>query len=254
MKDKNTKRNLLRVGGVFALMALWVLLPFVLNEKIVSADELGDTRIQASLSGAPINGVTPAGFTEYRIDDQNRRKLDVQATSVNLTAGTVLQVFVNNALVGQMGVDGFGNAFMSLDSNNGQNVPFINNGNPIDVRNGGNVILAGTFGTVTPTPSPSGSPNGSPTASGSQARSPTGSPTGSPTASPSASPTGSPNGSPTATPSASPTASPSGSPTGRRQRVRVLHRLLRQTAVRVLLRARHLSRRPRRIRMKDSPV
>ena len=92
MKKTNTKRNLLRIGGVFALMALWVLLPFMLNGKIVSADELSDTRIQASLSGAPINGTTPAGFSEYRIDDNNRRRLDVQATSVNLAAGTVLQI------------------------------------------------------------------------------------------------------------------------------------------------------------------
>ena len=178
---------MLRIGSVFALMALWVLLPFVLNGKIVSADELRDTRIQASLSGAPINGVTPAGFSEYRIDDENRRKLDVQATSVNLAAGTVLDVFVNNASVGQMGVDGFGNAFISLDTNNGQNVPFINNGNPIQVRQNGNAILTGSFGTVTPTPSPSGSPSGSPTGS------PSASPSGSPTASPSASPSASPN-------------------------------------------------------------
>ena len=143
MKKTNTKRNLLRVGGVFALMALWVLLPFVLNGKIVSADELSDTRIQASLSGAAINGVTPAGFSEYKIDnsDSSRRRLDVQATSVNLAAGTVLQIFVNNSLVNQMSVDGFGNASISLDTTNGQSVPVINNGNPIQIRNNGNAHL-----------------------------------------------------------------------------------------------------------------
>ena len=219
MKDKNIKRNLLRIGSIFALMALWVLLPFVLNGKIVSAsdDFFSDTRHQASLSGAPINGVTPAGFSEYRIDnsDSSQRRLDVQATSVNLAAGTVLQVSVNNAPVNQMTVDGFGNAFLNLDTNNGQNVPFINVGNPIQVTQNGNVILSGTFGVVSPTPSPSGSPNGSPSGSpsGSPTASPTGSPSATPTGSPSASPTASPNGSPTASPTASPSASPSASPT-----------------------------------------
>lgn len=209
MKDTNTKRNLLRVASVLTLMGVWVLLPFILNGKIVSAAGFfSDTRIQASLTGAPINGVTPSGFSEYRVDnnDSSRRRLDVQATSVNLAAGTILEIFVNNALVGQMGVDGFGNAFFSIDTNNGQNVPVINNGNPIDVRNNGNIILSGTFGVVTPTPSPSGSPSGSPTAS------PSGSPTASPSASPSGSPTASPSASPTVSPSASPTASPTGSP------------------------------------------
>ena len=63
---------------------------------------LSDTRIQASLTGAPINGVTPSGFSEHRLDDNGRRRLNVQATSVNLAAGTMLDIFVNNALVGQM--------------------------------------------------------------------------------------------------------------------------------------------------------
>ena len=187
------------------LVALWVVIPFALNDAKVSAEEMmSDTRIQASLTGAPIGGVAPAGFSEHRLDDSGRRRLTVQASSVSLPAGTSLEVFINDALVGQMNVDGLSSAFLSLDSANGQNVPAVNFGNSIEVRQNGAAILSGSFGTVTPTPSPSGSPSGSPSPS----VSPSGSPSGSP--SPSVSPTGSPNGSPSPTVSPSPSGSPSG--------------------------------------------
>jgi hypothetical protein len=188
------------------------MIPFILNDKAVSADELSDTRIQASLSGAPVNGVTPAGFSEWRLDDSGRRRLDVQASSVNLPAGTVLTIFVNNAVVGQMSVNSFSGAFFSIDTNNGQTVPTVNFGNAIQINNGAQTILAGTFGTVTPTPSPSGSPNGTPNASPSPTASPNGTPNGTPTPSPTASPNGTPNPSPSATPNGSPNPSPTASP------------------------------------------
>src|SRR5215203_3782721 len=115
MKQTAKNKNMFRIVAVLLLAAFWVMIPFILNDKTVSADELSDTRIQASLSGAPVNGVTPAGFSEWRLDDSGRRRLDVQASSVNLAAGTVLSIVVNNAPVGQMGVDGFGNAFFRID-------------------------------------------------------------------------------------------------------------------------------------------
>ncbi len=223
MKQTAKNRNLFKVGAVLLLAALWVVIPFALSDSKVEAEEmLSDTRIQASLTGAPINGVAPAGFSEHRLDDSGRRRLSVQANSVNLAQGTVLEVVINNAPVGQMTVDGFSNAFLNIDTNNGQNVPVVNFGNPIEVRQNGAAILAGTFGTVTATPSPSGSPNGSPSPSVSPSGSPNGSPSpsvspsASPSVSPSVSPTGSPNGSPspTVSPTVSPTASPTGSPNG----------------------------------------
>ena len=212
MKQQIKNRNLFKVGAILLLTVMWVITPFILNGISVEADELSETRIQASLAGAPINGVTPAGFSEYRVDDQGRRRLSVQGNSINLAAGTSLGIYINNALVGQMGVDGFNNAFFSIDTNNGQTVPVINAGNPIEVRQGSTAILSGIFGTVNPTPSPSGSPSGSPTASPSV--SPSGSPNPSPSVSPSASPTGSPNPSPTVSPSPSGSPNPSPSPGG----------------------------------------
>ncbi|HEY0426231.1 MAG TPA: FG-GAP-like repeat-containing protein [Pyrinomonadaceae bacterium] len=217
MKQTAKNRNLFKVGAVLLLAALWVVIPFALNGSKASAEEMiSDTRTQASLTGAPINDVTPAGFSEHRLDDSGRRRLTVQASSVNLAAGTALEVYINNALVGQMSVDGFSNASLSLDTNNGQTVPVVNFGNPIEVRQNGAAILAGTFGTVTATPSPSVSPSGSPNGSPSPSVSPSGSPNGSPSpsVSPTASPTGSPSGSPSPTVSPSVSPSPAGSPNG----------------------------------------
>lgn len=215
MKQTAKKNNFYRIGAVLLLAAFWVMIPFILNDKTVSADELSDTRIQASLSGGAINGVTPAGFSEWRLDDSGRRRLDVQASSVNLPAGTVLTIVINNGVVGQMSVNSFSGASFSIDSNNGQTVPTVNFGNAIQVNNGAETILAGTFGTVTPTPSPSGSPTGSPnpSPSGSPTGTPNGTPNPSPSASPSASPTATPTGSPNPSPSATPTGSPNPSPT-----------------------------------------
>ena len=88
MKTKSHKKGLMRIGAVLCLMGLWVLIPFALNK--VEADESRDTRIEGSLTGPAIDGVTPAGYTEFRRDDDGRKRLKVQATSVNLPAGTVL--------------------------------------------------------------------------------------------------------------------------------------------------------------------
>ena len=200
MKQKKANHSFARLGALLVLVALWVMIPFAIGDRTASAEELlTDTfRIGATLTGAPIGGVTPAGFADYRVDDQGRRRLEVQGQSINLAAGTVLTISVNNAAVGQASVSQFQTLFFEIETNNGGTVPVIEAGMPVQVTNGGNVVLAGTFGSVTPTPSPSGSPTGTPSPS----------PTGSPTGTPSPSPTGSP----TSTPSPSPTVSPS--PTG----------------------------------------
>lgn len=211
MKMKNPNRNLIRFGALLALVAMWMIIPFAIGDRSASAEEmLSDIRIGATLTGAPIGGVSPAGFAEWRLEDDGRKRLDVQASSLNLPAGTVLVISVNNAVVGQMGVSTFGTGFFRIDTNDGQNVPVISAGMPVLVTNGGNTVLAGTFGSVTPTPSPSGSPFPSPSPSGSPTGTPSPSPTGSPNPSPS--PTGSPNPSPSPTASPNPSPSPSGTP------------------------------------------
>ncbi len=207
MKQKYANRNLTRFGALLVLVAIWVIIPFAIGDRTASAEEMiSDIRIGASLTGAPIGGISPAGFSEYRVEDNGRRQLDVNASSINLPAGTVLVISVNNAVVGQMGVSSFGTGSFRVRTDDGQNVPVVSAGMPIVVTNGGATVLSGTFGSVTPTPSPSGSPFPSPSPSGSPSGTPSPSPSGSPNPSPS------PSGSPTGTPSPSPTGSPNPSP------------------------------------------
>ena len=202
MKKTAKKRNLLKIGAVLMLAFAWAVIPFAMNDSIVEANVASDIRISASLSGAAINGVTPSGFAEHRLESGGRRRLKVEVFTVNLPAGTVLDAQVNNATVMQLVVGGFGYASNEIDTNNGQSVPNVSNGTPITVRQGATDIVTGTFGIVNPSPSPSASPNGSPNPS----------PSASPTGSPNPSPTGSPNGSPSPSPTGSPNPSPIGSP------------------------------------------
>ncbi len=211
MKKTKSNRSLARFGALLVLVALWVFIPFAIGDRTASAEELlSDTRIGASLTGAPIGGVSPAGFAEYRVDDQNRRQLDVDGFSINLSAGTLLTVSINNAVIGETSVSSCGTFSFRRRTDDGQQVPVVTAGMPVQISNGGNVILAGTFGSTSPSPSPSGSPTGSPSPSPSPCASPSPSPTGSPNPSPS--PTGSPNPSPSPTGSPNPSPSPTGSP------------------------------------------
>jgi hypothetical protein len=219
MKQSKANRSLIRFGALLALVAMWVVIPFAIGDRSASAEELlGEIRIGATLTGAPIGGVSPAGYSEWRQEDDGRRRLDVEGNSINLPAGTVLTISVNNAVLGQTSVSQFGTIFFRRDTNDGQQVPVVSVGMPVQVSDAAGTVLAGTFGSVTPTPSPSGSPFPSPSPTGSPTGTPSPSPTGTPTGSPSPSPTATPNGtpspspSPTGSPSPSPSPSPSGTP------------------------------------------
>ena len=187
MNKTAKNRRLLKIGTVLMLAFAWAIVPFVMNDSIVEADNDSDIRTGATLTGTAIGGVTPSGFAEHRLDDSSRRRLTVQAFLVNLASGTLLDIYVNNQIIGQITVNN-GSGFFDIDTNNGQSVPSVSIGNPIMLRQGATTILSGTFGIVSPSPSPSVSPSGSPSPS----VSPTVSPSPSPTVSPSPSP--SPNG------------------------------------------------------------
>lgn len=201
MKQTVKNRNLFRIGAVLLLAALWVVTPFLMGDGVVQADGRG-IRHQASLSGAPINGITPTGYAEYREQTKGslgvRRRLSVQAYSVSLPENTLLDIFISNTFIGQMRIDNSFNGYFNLDGGRGQSVPIITSGEPLEIRQGSTVIVAGIFGTVTATPSPSGTPTGSPSPS----------PSGSPEPTPSVSPTVLPSPTASPTPNASPSPSP----------------------------------------------
>lgn len=127
--------------------------------------------IFASLSGPTINGVLPRGFAQYELHS-SRTEIEARLYQINLPAGTNLGVFINNTQVGNINLESGGEGRLRLRSDRGDNVPVITGGETIQVRNGGTVILSGTFlGTSgSPTPSPTGSPSPSPSPSPSQGR------------------------------------------------------------------------------------
>lgn len=214
MKQKKTNRNFVRFGALLALVAMWVVIPFALGDRTASAEEMlrDEVRLGATLTGDAIGGTTPRGSADYRVTDQTLQRLDVEGSSINLPSGTLLTVSINNAVLGQTSVTTCGTFLFRRRTDDGQQVPVITSGMQVQVLNGSTVVLAGTFGS--PSPSPTGSPSGSPSPSpsASPCASPSPSPTGSPTGSPSPSPTGSPTGSPSPSPTGSPTGSPSPSP------------------------------------------
>ena len=152
---------------------------------------------------SPTGSINPHGNATYEVYQSGNRELEIEAEDVNLADGTVLRFFVDNNLVGQVSLISQ-RAKLRLKTEDGQNVPSVNDGSTVEVKNGNTTLVAGVFGggNSTPTPSPSVSPTGSPSPS----------PSISPSPSPSVSPTGSPSPSPSVSPSPSPSVSPSPSP------------------------------------------
>lgn len=130
MNKTAKNRKFLKIGAVLLLAFAWAIVPFATNDSIVKADIASDIRIGATLTGAAIGGVTPSGFAEHRLEDSGRRRLTVQAFSVNLASGTLLDIYVNNQIAGQTAVSN-GSSFFDIDTNNGQTVPNVSSGNPI---------------------------------------------------------------------------------------------------------------------------
>ena len=143
MKQKNGNHNVARFGAVPVLVALWVILPFAIGNRTASAEEMVTDvlRIGAGLTGASIGGVTPSGFAEYRVDDQNRRRLDMDGFSINLPSGTILTVSINNAVIGQTSVSPCSTFSFRRETDDGQQVPVITAGMPVQVLNGSTIVL-----------------------------------------------------------------------------------------------------------------
>jgi hypothetical protein len=123
----------------------------------------------ANLTGAPVNGVVPAGFAQYELHS-SRIELDVRVKQINLPRGTVLNVVIDNVTVGQIVLNNNGGVGrLRLRSDKGEAVPNVVNGSTIRIVSGNTTILSGTFSNVVPTATPSPTPSGSPSPSPSPA-------------------------------------------------------------------------------------
>ena len=124
----------------------------VLSAANAAADQSGsqDTRIVAALSGAAIGGVTPKGEAEFRQRADGRRSLEVEVEHVNLPAGTVLNVIVDGAQVGQLTLAPTLENEFEIESEHGAAVPSVAVGSTVVVTNAqGQTVLSGVFNSGT---------------------------------------------------------------------------------------------------------
>ncbi len=120
---------------------------------VVRADHGGnnnnETRLRTKLAGGAIQGKTPEGNAEFRMDAKGRTSFSVEVENVNLPAGTVLDVQLTHGVtltvVGQITLNAFGEGELELRSQDGDTVPAVVKGDMVAVLNAGSPILSGTF-------------------------------------------------------------------------------------------------------------
>ena len=119
--------------------------------SIAKADHGGNnnnqTRLRTKLAGGAIQGKTPEGNAEFRMDAKNRTEFNVEVENVNLPAGTVLDVTVGASptVVGHITLNAFGEGELELRSQDGDVVPSVAAHDTVTVLNAGMAILSGTF-------------------------------------------------------------------------------------------------------------
>jgi hypothetical protein len=66
--------------------------------QVVMADGgSSGTRLRTKLAGAAIDGKTPYGSAEFRLDSPSRTRLEVEVENVNLPAATLLDVVITHS-------------------------------------------------------------------------------------------------------------------------------------------------------------
>ena len=110
-----------------------------------SSDEI---RIESRLAGAAIGGLVPKGHAKFRSRTDGRRKLNVEVEKVNLPAGTLLKVLIDNVQVGQLVLGATLETELELDTQNGNPVPNITPTSSAVVTDAqGKTLLSGIFNT-----------------------------------------------------------------------------------------------------------
>jgi hypothetical protein len=106
-----------------------------------SADNLSSqcTQMSANLTGTATAGTTPRGTAKYKETGKDRLQVDVR--SVNLPAGTNLDVMINDTNVGSIALPRNGNGQLKVDAP----TVTVADGATIVVRNGTADVMAGTF-------------------------------------------------------------------------------------------------------------
>lgn len=109
----------------------------------------GEIRLESRLAGAAIGGLLPKGHAKFRSRTNGRRDLSVEVEKVNLPAGTVLNVLVDNANVGQITLSSMLENELELESEHGAIVPNVTTTSTVVVTDAqGKTILSGVFNTA----------------------------------------------------------------------------------------------------------
>jgi len=134
-----------------ALCASFSMLVLCFAAPAVLAKDGGETtRVRTPLTGASLNGQTPNGHAEFRVESgRNRTKLNVEVEDVNLAEGTTLTVMVDHAgartKAGEIKLDALRSGELELNSEDGDVVPTVHKGDIVIVVNAGVAILTGVF-------------------------------------------------------------------------------------------------------------
>jgi hypothetical protein len=132
-----------------ALASALLLLGAIAATADKGGDQKNEVRMRTRLAGAAIQGKTPEGNADFRSDSRSRTRLNVEVEDVNLAAGTVLTVVVQDGTtkttVGTIKLSSFGGGELELNSDDGEAVPAVKKGDMVTVSNAGATILAGVF-------------------------------------------------------------------------------------------------------------
>lgn len=110
------------------------------------------THFFAVLTGPPIGGIMPRGFSSY-IAFNDVRRIDVYVSHVNLPEDEVLTVNIDGTAVGTIRLDDHEGA-LHLDTRHGDTVPVVVEGTPITITQAdGTVVLSGVYTNMPPSPS-----------------------------------------------------------------------------------------------------
>jgi len=105
-----------------------------------------EVRVESLLAGSAIGGLTPKGHAKFRSRVGGESEFEVEVEKVNLAAGTVLNVLVDNLKVGELTLAPTLEAELELKSERGANVPAVVAGSTVVVTNAqGQTVLSGAF-------------------------------------------------------------------------------------------------------------
>lgn len=121
-----------------AIVVLLVALPMFARDS----SEM-KVNLKTSLTGASFNGATPAGRVEYELESSSR-KLSFEIRNIELTAGSVVDVYASGTKVGTISIRNHGGTLLRSTFAT-QAVSSLSVGSTLTVKFGSTTLLHGKF-------------------------------------------------------------------------------------------------------------